>query len=426
MTPAASDWPQTTDDGAPLLRAVQQALTGDGSDKLAVAVSGGGDSLALLDLVARMQTARGACTLAVTVDHRLRPEAAVEARLVADFCATIGVSHRTLVWEHGPVTGNLQDQARRARYRLIGDWARGSGISFVLLGHTADDQAETFLMGLARGAGLDGLTGMRSRWRDEAGAVTWVRPLLGISRGALRDHLTRRGIAWIDDPSNDNDRFTRVKARRVLKALKPLGISVAGLTGVVGNLAQAQTALQATTHEVARAIATSTAGEVVFQRLPLLAQPSDLGRRLLVAALRWVSGADHPPRQADFERLLLAVAQGRHATLMGCRIRTSADQVRLQREDRAVSGISTPTTELWDGRWRISGPHHPTLAIRALGSAGLGLCPDWRATGLPRPVLMASPAIWQGNRLIAAPLAGFGDDWTAEVRLSFHSSLLSH
>lgn len=296
----------------------------------------------------------------------------------------------------------------------------------MLLGHTADDQAETFLMGLARGAGLDGLSGMRPRWTDLDAEITWVRPLLGVSRAALRDHLTRRGIGWTDDPSNDNDRFTRVKARRVLTALVPLGITQARLTAVVGNLAQAQTALQQTAHDAARTMATERAGMVVFQRAALLAQPSDLVRRLLIAALRWVSGGDHPPRQADLERLMLALTEGRHATLMGCRIRTSAQEVQIQREERAVREIITPTTALWDGRWRLSGPHHPTLTIGALGPAGLAQCPDWRATGLPRAVLLASPAIWQENWLIAAPLARFGDIWVAEVCLSFHSFLLSH
>lgn len=425
MTKGPADLSPTGDGDGPLMQAVAGALADDRPVVLAVALSGGGDSMALLDLAGRVQAARGGRVLAVTVDHRLRPEAADEARLAAARCAAIGVGHQTLVWDHGPVRGNLQDQARRARYRLIGDWARGRGVSHILLGHTADDQAETLLMGLARGAGLDGLSGMRPRWTDPGG-VTWVRPLLGISRSALRDHLTGRGIGWIDDPSNDDDRFTRVKARRVLAALAPLGITGAGLAAVAGHLGQAQAALQQTVRDVARRIARDAAGGLTFDRAALLAEPHDICRRLLIAALRWVSGGEHPPRQADLDRLMLALAAGRHATLMGCRIRTSDSAVQIQREERAVAAISAPTTELWDGRWRLSGPHHPALTVRALGSAGLALCPDWRATGLARALLLATPAIWQENRLIAAPLAGFGAGWDAEVCLSFDSFLLSH
>lgn len=425
MTKDPADLSPTGDGDGPLMQAVAGALADDGAGMVGVALSGGGDSMALLDLARRVQIARGRRVCAVTVDHRLRPESADEARLAAGQCAAIGVSHQILVWDHGAIAGNLQDQARRARYSLIGDWARGRGISHVLLGHTADDQAETFLMGLARGAGLDGLSGMRARWTDQAG-ITWVRPLLGITRNALRDHLTRRGIGWTDDPSNDNDRFTRVKARRVLAALAPLGITGAGLATVAGHLAQAQAALQQTARDVARRIASERAGGLTFDRAALLAEPPEIGRRLLIAALRFVSGAGHPPRQADLARLMLALADGRHATLMGCRIRTSDSAVQIQREERAVRAISTPTTALWDGRWRLTGPHHSTLTARALGSAGLALCPDWRARGLARALLLASPAIWQENRLIAAPLAGFGADWDAEVCLSFDSFLLSH
>ena len=180
--------------------------------------------MALLHMVAEIASRTGRAVCALTVDHRLRPEAAAEAAFVGRACKALGVPHEVLVWDHGAIVGNLMDAARDARYRMMADWARGRGIGFVLLGHTADDQAETFLMGLARSAGLDGLTGMRPHWQQ--GGVTFLRPLLGLSRAALRSYLQGKGQVWIDDPTNDNDRYTRVKARRALKALKPLGVTV--------------------------------------------------------------------------------------------------------------------------------------------------------------------------------------------------------
>ncbi len=128
------------------------------------------------------------------------------------------------------------DAARRARIGLIRDWALSRGIGVVVLGHTREDVAETLLMGLARKAGIAGLLGMRAAW-DERG-LRVVRPLLQAGGRELRDWLRDRGIPWVDDPTNENDRFTRVRARKVLAALAPLGISAEGLAEVAGNLAQ--------------------------------------------------------------------------------------------------------------------------------------------------------------------------------------------
>ncbi|MGB7261684.1 MAG: tRNA lysidine(34) synthetase TilS, partial [Albidovulum sp.] len=158
---SGKDRPSSDGDDAFLLHVAEHAFRSETPDVIAVAVSGGSDSMALLSLFARIQARRGGQLRAVTVDHRLRPEAADEAQAVAAFCQKINVQHDILVWDHGEITGNLQDQARRARYGLIGEWAQRSGIGHIVLGHTADDQAETFLMGLAREAGIDGLSGMR-------------------------------------------------------------------------------------------------------------------------------------------------------------------------------------------------------------------------------------------------------------------------
>ena len=124
---------------------------------VAVAVSGGGDSVALLLL---LQETGARPLAAVTVDHGLRPESAAEAAAVAALCSARGIAHTLLRWEEPAGAGNLQARAREARRRLIGDWARGRGIGAVALGHTLDDQAETFLLRLARGSGVDGLSGM--------------------------------------------------------------------------------------------------------------------------------------------------------------------------------------------------------------------------------------------------------------------------
>lgn len=391
---------------------------------IGIAVSGGSDSLALLHILAIAAPHLGINLRAATVDHGLRQGSAHEAAEVAKICQALGIAHETLLWKHDVVVGNLQDQARRARYALLADWAQRSGVRDVMLAHTADDQAETFLMGLAREAGLDGLTGMRPTW-TQAG-VRFSRPLLSVCRADLRRFLTRHGVAWMDDPSNDNDRFTRVKARKALTALKPLGITVERLAATVGNLAAAQQGLIWATSDLWARVGRESAGALHVQWRDVGYGSAEISRRLLQTAIKWLAGGDYAPRAHKLVNLEMALGQGREATLGGCRFRMKDKQLTILREPRTVAGLECPTTQLWDNRWHLTGPHAPNLTIRALGADGLSLCKDWRSLGQPRDALLVSPAIWQDQTLIAAPLAGFSNGWCANCSPSFASFILSH
>jgi tRNA(Ile)-lysidine synthase len=296
------------------------------------------------------------------------------------------------------------DAARRARMALIGDWAQGRGLGHVALGHTRDDQAETLLMGLARSAGLPGLSGMRRQW--EQGGVRYYRPLLDAGREELRDWLQARGISWVDDPTNEDARFGRIKARKALGALEPLGITVAGLARVAGQLAEAQEALTAQAQAVARASLSPAAGALQVGG-GLWRAPAAVRRLVMLSALNWLTLAAHAPRAAEVERLMAAMGAGRDATLAGCRFRHGW----LMREARAVGGPAG-VGALWDGRWRVAGPRGE---VRALGAEGLRQCTGWRDTGLPRDVLAVTPGIWRGETLLAAPLAGWANGWTAAL-----------
>lgn len=391
---------------------------------VAVAVSGGSDSVGALLVMTRVAQLQGFGLHAVTVDHALRAESAAEAVTVGRIAAGLGVPHAVLVWDHGAIEGNLMDAARRARYGLMAEWAAGQGISHIVLGHTADDQAETFLMGLARKAGIDGLVGMQPGWGQ--GGVRFLRPFLGVERKDFRSHLTRRGIGWIDDPSNDNDRFTRVKARRALKALSPLGITVETLTSVIDRLSKVQAAVETATRDAALRLCQTQAGEVIFDRKIWCGTDQEVQRRLLNASLQWVSGAGYAPRGSSLSRVLHAILQGRDATLAGCRVRVSNESFRVAREPKAVAGLVAAPGALWDGRWQVSGPFEPDHVVRALGAEGLRQCKDWRATQIRRDALLVSPAVWQGDALVSAPIAGFTAGFCANIALSFNQFVLSH
>ncbi|PZF78539.1 tRNA lysidine(34) synthetase TilS [Aestuariivirga litoralis] len=189
---------------------------------VALAVSGGSDSTALMRLAADWARTNhpGLVLSVLTVDHGLRPAAAAEARQVGQWATALGLGHQVLRWTEDPkpATG-LQARAREARYGLMAQWCQAQGATALLTAHTLDDQAETVLMRLARTTSPDSLAGIRPAggWQG----LPLLRPLLGVKRQALRDWLASLGQPWIDDPSNEDPRFERVRARRSLAAMGP-------------------------------------------------------------------------------------------------------------------------------------------------------------------------------------------------------------
>jgi tRNA(Ile)-lysidine synthase len=388
-------------------------------DLIGVAVSGGSDSLALLYAAVAWG---GPAVEAVTVDHGLRPEAAGEARHVADLCEGLGVPHHVLCWDGWDGKGNLQDHARKNRYSLIADLARDRGLDAVALGHTMDDQAETFLMRLSRRAGVDGLGTMASSF-DRYG-VRFDRPFLMERRADLRAYLEAQGVKWVDDPSNEDEGFDRVKAR---KALETLGIDAVVLFDVSQNMRAASNALGHFAWQFALDHARVVEGDVIFDRARLNRLPPELHRRLLAGALKWVASAEYPPRRDALIDVEAACYLPKNATLHGCRILVSDMTVRVVREHAAVASLRCATDQIWDNRWLLEGPNGPDLEIRALGDAVMS-CPDWRDTGMPRASLLASPAVFRGETLVAAPVAGLTEGWTAKTRdlADFGSALIAH
>lgn len=380
---------------------------------MGLAVSGGGDSVALLHLAA----AAGLRVAVATVDHGLRAEAAAECAAVASECAALGVAHDVLHWRWDG-RGNLQDAARRGRLALLSGWARERGLAAVALGHTRDDVAETFLMRLARDAGVDGLAAMAAR--REVGGVAFLRPMLGIGRGELRAWLLTRGVVWAEDASNEDARFARVRARRAVAAMADAGAGAEEIAALAARMAEVRDALEAATAEAAARVARVDRGDVILDATALGALSAEIRRRLVLAAVLWIASAEYGPRGAELERFLRAVAEGRAATLAGVRLTVGQGRLRLTREARAANGAEAFPGSDWDGRWRVSGPESGPeskgLMVRALGERGLALCPDWRGAGMPRASLLASPAVWDGEVLVAAPLAGWGAGWRADCR----------
>jgi tRNA(Ile)-lysidine synthase len=253
----------------------------------------------------------------------------------------LGVPHEVLRWD-GSGRGNLQERAREARRRLLGGWARQNSAAVVLLGHTADDQAETVLMRLARGSGVDGLSGMPAFF--EAEGTRWSRPFLGLGREELRDWLRGRGVGWVDDPSNEDPRFDRVRARAMLDRLSELGLTRDRLVRTAGHMARARVSLEdAARGRAARIVQEDGADLLMPVSLLREFDQSDLAGRILAAALQWVGGSERRPRWESLRRLATVAAAGRGATLAGCLIRPEGDLVRIAPESgRAMVPMRDP------------------------------------------------------------------------------------
>lgn len=402
--------------------------TDENGDRIGVAISGGSDSTALLLLTVEWAKTIGKQVFATTVDHGLRAEAAQEAAQVAALCVSLDVPHETLVWRDWDGSGNLQSSARQARYKLLTEWAQRHKINCVLLGHTMDDQAETVLMNLARGSGVDGLGAMSPR-KD----TLFARPLLQMRRSDLRVYLQDVGVSWVDDPSNDDPKYDRVRARQMMPYLQDLGLTVERLVATSQHMARARSSLNTAAFNFAKKYVRVDGADLVFARHAVDLRHGDTSGRVFASGLKWISGSHFRPRYKALCDAADAVLDGEVRTLHGVKIQPDKDGVRMLREAGACSDAVTPAGGeaglIWDHRWVVSpkstSAWRTNLRVAALGEAITDI-KNWRATGYLRASLMATPAVFDGDTLVAAPAAGFFNGFSTQFVADYHRSLLTH
>ena len=379
------------------------------AERIGAAVSGGGDSMALLSLMRPWCAKRGVELRVVSVDHGIRAESRNECSLAGEFAAGLGLDHETVNCGQLP-TGNIQDAARRIRHSLIAEWANRNRIKFVALAHTLDDQAETFLLNLARGSGVDGLAAMPVDVRKSG--IHWLRPLLKVGRAELREYLIGKGIRWVEDPTNSDERFGRTKARRLFDSIGPLGASRERLAAAADRMQEAREVLEDAAAAAEEGIMTvGELGEVRigtgFWRLKRETRLR-VGARAVVA----VSGSEYRPRLAALISGLEAVRSGRCFSLSGCLLLPGPESGFTVARELAACGPQVAGDSVWDRRWRLGArPAPPGSVVGPLGEAGLRMCKAWRRSGHPREVLVASPALWSGGKLLSAPFAGMSNGW---------------
>jgi len=388
--------------------------------RLAVAVSGGSDSMALTLLAAAWARRRNGEIISITVDHGLRPEAAAEARQVGRWLRARGIAHRILRWRPaaGERHGGLQAAARAARYGLLADWCRRYGVLHLALAHQQEDQAETLLLRMARGSGLDGLAAMAPV--AERAGVRLIRPLLPIPRARLRATLAHDRQSWIEDPSNDDPAHARIRMRRLLPALAAEGLDAARLAGTAAHLGRARAAIDdAVAALLARAAAVFPAGYVRLDADVLRAAPVEVSLRALARCLMAVGGREYVPRLDRLERLharLRSEGLGGGATLGGCLVAPYRGAILICREPHMAAeevAIAPGTTVLWDGRFRIDRPRFGStgramrLVVRRLGTDGWAAVvarePGLRGHPIPPAVRPSLPSLWRARGLAAVP-----------------------
>jgi tRNA(Ile)-lysidine synthase len=291
----------------------------------AVAVSGGGDSMALMLLLAGRAKEEGRPDpVVLTVDHGLRPESHKEAERVRKLAIAAGLSAHVLQWKGAKPSSDIEAEARAARYALMGRWCAENRVPALYVAHTQEDQAETFLLRLARGSGVDGLAGMQlvaSLPIPEFQQIRLVRPLLDFTRDELRAFLKERKVAWFDDPMNADSRFSRARVRAAWPQLIELGLTPSRIADAADHLARARTALEQITDDFLHRGARFSEAEAAIDPLRLKLLPREIGLRALAKALSYVSGEEYRPRFDSLERLFDSIVGGTlggGATLHGC------------------------------------------------------------------------------------------------------------
>ncbi|BCP54931.1 hypothetical protein K32_35480 [Kaistia sp. 32K] len=396
-------------------------------ERLALAVSGGADSLALLILAQRWRSARerGADLVVLTVDHGLRPESADEARFVGDVAARYGLAFRSLRWA-GPVpTSGVEAAARAARYALLIEACRSLGASHLATAHHRDDQAETFLMRLARGSGVYGLAAMAPD--VDRGGIHLVRPLLDIPHENLVAVVREAGLAPVEDPHNRDRGFDRVRIRELLPIVAAEGLDAATLAATARRLARAAAALDLYVGRLfdAAAIVDAT-GAVRLWADAFALEPDEIRLRALARILRAVGGAAYVPRLESVEALEEAMrvpanfaARTLAGTLVDCRKGEFRFQRELGRDGLAMLAVEGAREGVWDGRFRFrfEGPKGAAFTIAALGEAGRRQFAVCLPQGLPRAI-EALPALWRGTEILACPGLGVAADPALGVAFS--------
>ena len=355
----------------------------------------------------------------LTFDHGLRIESKAEALQVKAWLAAKGLRHEILTWRGEKPTTGIQAAARQARYRALEGWCRNFGVKYLFLAHTRDDQAETFLMRLFRGSGVDGLAAMAplSSPVTGPGGPRLVRPFLDVAKAGLVATLKAAGQEWIKDPSNENLDFLRVQVRKSLRESEIEGFDTNTLAKTAARMARVKDLLDDLTREVLeKALFVSPFGFGELDVAAFQTGHEEIALRALSRMLVFFGGGGYPPRLEQVERLYHALEQKdfKGATLAGCQLEPkpkTKGKIIFSREVAAIRDVLTLKPGgrgHWDGRFELYLDGQGAAGkVRALGQDGWQEIkaenPDLKALKIPYNAILGLPALYRGGKLYQVP-----------------------
>ena len=398
-------------------------------DTLGVAVSGGSDSLSLLYLIDAWSNKKNLKIVILTVDHNLRNGSADEALYVGELCNKLGLIHKTLFWDHEDIEGNLSASAREARYRLMQNSIPSDAI--LITGHTLDDQAETFLMRLRRGSGVDGLASMAEQSYLSFGndGITIFRPLLDFERQTLRKVLKFYKVDWIEDPTNNDRSFERVRVRDLLARFVEIGIDKNTIGRTALLMQSAKRALNHFASDCYEKFGSCDNGDIIFDFSEFSKQPLDVKRRLISAAQKWISNQKYRPRLSQVDALINSIDEKVTFSGSGTICYFHNNSIRITREANAcVCEIEASNDVIFDRRWKLIALENcKDLTIKCLGEDGYTFLEPGIRKKIPYKTIIALPALFNDNNLINFPFLDPNSKFKFNLcKQPFNQFLLDH
>ena len=387
---------------APIFQNLSDLKKEYGFSELGLAVSGGSDSLAMLYICNDWALKNEVKLHCMTVDHKLRSESAKEAKSVTKHCSGLGINHEIVEWKHeGNIGGNLSDVARSARYELIDKWRKE--LSFVLVGHTQNDQIETFLMNLKRGSGIEGLKGMSLSFKRPEGYYI-LRPLIHSSRENLQQVLQERNINWVRDPSNLNEDFERISQRKTWKVLKSSGFSESRIELSVAHMRRAHDALKQILPIHFKQIGTQELTDLLWDYNSFVALPEEFKLRLISSAVMWNGNLHHRPRFKAVLDVFKNIMEKRTTVLGGALFYYHSGKIRMTTEFKSLTDnkVSCSLGSVWRNNWEVKRAIKDGY-VAPIGIYGNNQLSKRQRSSMPYRSRIIQPGIFLKEKLLLAP-----------------------
>jgi tRNA(Ile)-lysidine synthase len=385
---------------------------------IAVATSGGADSMALLLLANEWSISKNGRIISLTVNHRLRPEADDETNQVSNWCAQHGIEHYTLYWEHDfTITSSVQESARNARYKLMTDWCVENNILHLLLAHHLEDQVETLFFRLARGSNMDGLSAMAAQ--TIISGVRLIRPFLQINKSRLIETLKFKDQKWIEDPSNLNSQYTRVHIRKQLLELVNRHDINQRSGQVISKFSKFRYSKQnELVSQITNGIGIFPEGYGLIDTSKFSLIETHTSAKILGKLIVALNGRHYPPRSQKLLKLAELIKNyniSKKYNIGGLIFEIlPVNHIIVYREAKCIEkpcNIYSKTPILWDDRfivkWSANDVATTCLQLRALGTEGLmqlkKAAPCLLNNQVPARVLRTMPSLWLLEQLVSVP-----------------------